>query len=384
MGIFKPKYLIVTLITFLFLFVSNSYAVTLSDEMVVINEMATYLVNNQNSDGGWDWTQPQDESGDTDADSGSTPNTAGATARGLVAAYNSTGNTSYLDAAVKTAQYIVDNTTTEVGAHKDILFMKELNEACIKAGVSNSYNGKTYLEYGADLAGAAVDIFNSGTYTNSSGTIYTWDTSGDLDSDIINAFNQFRGTETDAYAGLVPWEAGEWAQALYEIDSTLYGSDAQSLADQLFDLVIGDDDTFGTIDDGYTGTTGDDAWWYGLGLSGLLEGMGTVGSDQGDIDKVVAQLSLMGTYGDFQDAGYYALAMEIAGEKDLAIAAGLDIYNAYIADGLSNGYSKIYLEAVGEALHGLSSNPVPEPATMLLLGSGLALLGTFRKRFKKK
>ena len=101
-------------------------ALTYSDQLTVINAMADYLKNNQNDDGGWDWTQPGDESGDTDSASGSTTNAAGATARGLVAAYNRTGNTDYLNAAIATAEYIVDTTTTEVGGHKDTLFFKDV------------------------------------------------------------------------------------------------------------------------------------------------------------------------------------------------------------------------------------------------------------------
>ena len=319
--------------------------------------------------------------GDTDSTTGSTTNTAGATARGLVAAYNVTGNTDYLNAAIDTGKYIVNNNTTEVGAHKDSLFLKELDQAMVKAGLDNSYSGKTFAEYAKDNVDNAVNVFESGTYTNSKGTTFNWDASLGLEDDIMYAFDEFRGTGSDTYAGLVPWEVGEWAQALYEIDSATYGTAASNLSDNLFTSVIGGDGSFGTADDGYTGPDSYEDWWWGIGLSGLLEGMATTGSDQGDIDKVVTQLSSMGTYDDFQVGGYYALAMELAGEKELAIAAGLDIHNAFVSDGVSNGSSKVYLESLGEGLHGLSNNPVPEPATMFLFGIGLlSIAGVSRRR----
>lgn len=351
------------------------------EQLVVVNEMATYLVNNQNDDGGWDWIQPADGKGDPDSTTGSTVNTAGATARGLIAAYAETGNINYLNTAVKTGEYIVDNITTVVGAHKDSLFLNELDQAMQAAGLDNSYAGQTFAGHAGDSVDAAVAVFESGTYTNSRGTVYTWVASGDLEYDILNAFITFRGDGTDEYAGLTLWETGEWAQALYEIDYTSYGANALNLADLLFDETIGADGIFGTTDDGFVGPDTYEDWWWGLGLSGLLEGMATAGSDQGDIDKVVAELSSMGTYDDYQNAGYYALAMELAGEESLAIAAGLDIYNAFIADGVNNGYGSVYVESLGEALHGLSNNPVPEPTTMVLFSLGiLGLAGVSRRK----
>ena len=50
------------------------------------------------------------------------------------------------------------------------------------------------------------------------------------------------------------------------------------------------------------------------------------------------------------------------------------------ATGGDNSYSIGEFQAFGE----IQSNPVPEPATMFLLGSGLAGLAGFRKKFRKK
>ncbi len=246
------------------------------------------------------------------------------------------------------------------GAHKDSLFLYELDQTLTNSGLDNTYNGttKTYGKYAQDAVSDAITAFTTtGKYKT-----YSWTTSGKLSTDIIAAFNEMRGTDTDTYAALTLWEAGEWAQAIYTISTdTNYKTEAIELANTLFDLAIGDDGLFNTTDDDYLGAYAD---MYALGLSGLLEGMATVGSDLSDIEALVEYLSSLGTYGDYQVAGYYALAMELAGEIALAEAAGVDIYDIYESYGLNNGYSAIYVECLGEALHGLSSNMVPEPATM--------------------
>ena len=69
------------------------------------------------------------------------------------------------------------------------------------------------------------------------------------------------------------------------------------------------------------------------------------------------------------------------GTFDDIITLALTGYNE---SGYSGGLSSITLELKGHVYSNGGQQPVPEPTTMLLLGSGLIGLAGFRKRFKKK
>jgi len=69
-------------------------ATTLEEGAIIAG--ANRLVETQNNDGGWEWTNPNLVKTDT-----SPVNTFGVTAQGLLDAYELTGNTSYLGSAEK-------------------------------------------------------------------------------------------------------------------------------------------------------------------------------------------------------------------------------------------------------------------------------------------
>lgn len=100
---------------------------------------ANRLLQTQNNDGTWEWSNP-----DTDPNNTlypSQPNVIGVTARGLVSAYTVTGNMAYLNAAKKSADLLVGKTPDGfgpddpgiTGKHKvyaqDITFLVEFSDA---------------------------------------------------------------------------------------------------------------------------------------------------------------------------------------------------------------------------------------------------------------
>ncbi|MCF8106506.1 MAG: PEP-CTERM sorting domain-containing protein, partial [Desulfohalobiaceae bacterium] len=78
------------------------------------------------------------------------------------------------------------------------------------------------------------------------------------------------------------------------------------------------------------------------------------------------------------EAAYALFSPELNGGLADWLGQGYDVLSMSIfLDELSNGYEQIFLQSS-------TVQPIPEPTTMLLLGTGLLGLIGFSRRFKKR
>lgn len=306
-----------------------------------VERAADEMLGAQNNDGSFDWRYDGDPTG------GGAINTQGATGRGLVAAYKVTGNTAYLEAANDIAEWLHTNSTALY--NKDIEFLFELAAA----------GGIDYTEFARNQAVTYIQSKMSEEGGSGANAVY----SRYLNSSWVSPSGVMNGTKL--------WMIGEWghvAQLLgdTELDS---GYSGYMMAQELGGLLSDEFETYDYENDDY-GT---------LGLVGILEatgfgGMGTYGQNEQEALQALRNQELTG----WQDTGYATYVFSLYGDSAALQGA------AQLSSWIQGGYYAIgdgaYLEGRGEALLGLASAPVPEPGTMLLLGSGMIALFALGRR----
>jgi len=321
--------------------VSSASALNYSDWYLSVVTAADNMVAAQNSDGSFDWVN------DNNPATSGAPNTQGATGRGLVAAYEVTGDINYLNAANAVALYLSNNSTGYY--NKDIEFLFELaaagrtvftSDAAYGSGGAIAYINQKIIEEGGTGAEAVRLRYLNSTWTAASGTM--------------------NGTKL--------WMIGEWGHVGQLLGNTeIYtGYTGFDMASEMGTLLSADFPTYNYGTDPY-GT---------LGLVGILEatafgGIGTYGQNEEDaFDALLAQ-----TTTGWQDTGYATYVKSLYGINDPVQLSG------WINAGYFDTGAGAYLEGMGEALLGVANAPVPEPATMLLFGLGLlGLAGVSRKK----
>lgn len=374
------KKLLVGLIAgFLMLCFSGIATASTFDE--VMENGGNRLIALQNDDGGWDW--PLDDGVSTNA---SPTNTAAPIAMGLLAAYENTGDVTYLDQAKKAGEFIITNSPPHSTGNG--IFMNKLSEL----------TGDP--KYAADVKNKLYDALKEGTY-DKNGTLY--DTAG-----YAQYILDIRGTQEKYNLGI--WDVGLAAAGAVAI-----GADQSELDIWADKLEIGFNSWYGGDGTGiYTNNTANAV----IGLAGGIYGLSELGQDldfaisSGDyyldgaqtVGDLVNILTTFQTasggfayYPDYPFDPYtsvqttaYAIIAMIAFDSDL-YSSNIDLAANWLMDvqlatgGWAGGFAgadatRENNEITGEALWATNA-AVPEPTTMLLFGVGLlGLAGVSRRK----
>jgi hypothetical protein len=262
---------------------------------------ADRLVDNQNTDGGWDWEE------DDDPATGSTTNTIGVTAKGLYYAYKLTEDEDYMTAMENAVGYISahppthndDKSMTDAEKNsgcwqnKDVLFLAEL------ALLTND-------DATAQLARDRYDAF----VTEAGGP-----------AGLVTYYMSYRS----GAHGILPWDVGDWILASYELAELYPGqgylAKGNSMADELKTQVI--------VTDWFKLSDNTENNYY-LGLSGVIESFSTTSKYPTELsttkDNLKAGQNADGSWPDEDPEGaaqvtaYALMSLEMSGDRDLASA----------------------------------------------------------------
>jgi len=261
---------------------SNSQTFTV---ILTLNDAIKYgadrLVETQKNDGTWQWSNPDTNPANTGYPA--INNILGVTAKGLVRAYLATGNVSYLDAAKKTADLLVNKTPDgfgpddagTTGKHKvygqDITFLMEFADAWTIAG----HNGSTYSakadDYMVSILNNANRFCATGCTNNASGLVQ---------------YN-FNGRQPNLYG----WDIEGWVEAAVRTGHTTFASE----------VVSNMSSHLGSLSSTATGTLGGTGAYYVLGLSGYLQSYILTGKTPAEYSAIKTQLlSELDTNGSFK------------------------------------------------------------------------------------
>jgi len=319
------------------------------------------LVKYQNADGGWAWrwnyaTEPMPESAS---------NCFGITAKGLIAAYAVTGETKYLDAAEKTADYLetVADTTGKLYM-QDAWFLYEYSdavggdtdaEAAAKKGLE-WYLGRSGETTAADAADWLFDLYVYNAYNGKGRDCAGYDLGGAL---LALGMAKDKGVSLN-----LDGKEGDDASASEIV--------AQLLARTKKHLEASDNNWFWV----YNNTPGTDQVLNQAGVAfGLTRAVGTgdpvptmlaglagAQNDDGSMWWRVAHETEYPDYaGDWQTDGYSAMAF---GENwDTSFASTGQHYYVPLAQHLIAGQTAL-----------------PEPASAVLLGGAVLALAARKRR----